>query len=247
MKKLTKKDLLAAGVHIGHPAGKWNPGMREYIFCEKNGTHIINLEKTVICLDLASDEIRRAIKQKKKILVVGTKSQAKEAASAFSERLGMPCVTQKWTGGMMTNFATFRKSIAKMDRIDKMVSDGTFDNLSKRERLQITRQREKLEKNLGGVSGMTRLPQMILIIDANREHVAVAEAKKLGVPIIALVDTNSDPAGIDFPIPANDDSPSSIRAVLEYILNSLEEEETAKELQAEESTQNNDAIAVAVD
>ncbi len=147
----------------------------------------------------------------------------------------------------MTNFATFRKSIAKMDRIDKMVSDGTFDNLSKRERLQITRQREKLEKNLGGVSGMTRLPQMILIIDANREHVAVAEAKKLGVPIIALVDTNSDPAGIDFPIPANDDSPSSIRAVLEYILNSLEEEETAKELHAEESTQNNDAIAVAVD
>ncbi|MCA1752802.1 MAG: 30S ribosomal protein S2, partial [Flavobacteriales bacterium] len=200
------KELLDAGVHFGHLKRKWNPNMAPYIFGEKKGIHIIDLNKTVHKLDEACNAAKQIARSGKKILFVATKKQAKLIVDEKIKPTGMPYVTERWSGGMLTNFATVRKAVRKMSMIDKMFEDGTMDNLSKRERLQVSRQRAKLEKNLGSIADLTRIPSAIFIVDINRENIALLEAKKLNIPTFAMVDTNSDPTKVDFPIPANDDA-----------------------------------------
>ena len=215
--------MLQAGVHFGHLKRKWNPHMAPYIFAEKKGIHIIDLHKTVVKLDEAAAAMKQIAKSGKKILFVATKKQAKDAVAQRVQAVGMPYVTERWSGGMLTNFATIRKAVRKMSQIDKMEQDGTLATMSKRERLQVSRQRAKLEKNLGSISDLSRIPAAIFIVDVLKEHIALAEAKKLGIPVFAMVDTNSDPRPVDFPIPANDDASSSIVAILDTVVTAVAE------------------------
>ncbi|MDQ3191972.1 MAG: 30S ribosomal protein S2 [Bacteroidota bacterium] len=223
MSRVTYKELLESGVHFGHLKRKWNPNMAPYIFMEKNGIHIIDLNKTIAKIDEAANALKQIAKSGKKILFVATKKQAKDIVADKAKNLNMPYVTERWPGGMLTNFATIRKAIKKMSSIDRMAVDGTFENISKKERLQITRQREKLETNLGSITDLTRLPAAIFIVDINKEHIAVAEAKKLNIPTFGIVDTNSDPRVVDFAIPGNDDSSQSVNLVLSIISKAIEE------------------------
>ncbi len=215
MSKVTFEQLLEAGVHFGHLKRKWNPNMAPYIFMEKNGIHILDLHKTVVKLDEACNALKQIAKSGRKILFVATKKQAKDIVAEKVSKINMPYVTERWPGGMLTNFPTIRKAVKKMSTIDKMATDGTFDNLSKRERLQISRKRAKLEKNLGSITDLTRLPAALFIIDVSKEHIAVREAKRLSIPLFGMVDTNSDPKNIDFPIPSNDDASNSIALILD--------------------------------
>jgi small subunit ribosomal protein S2 len=223
MPKTNFKELLDAGVHFGHLKRKWNPAMAPYIFMERNGIHIIDLEKTIVKLDEAASAIKHIARSGKKVLFVATKKQAKEIVAEKVKKVNMPYVTERWPGGMLTNFPTIRKAVKKMGSIDKMATDGTFTNLSKRERLQVTRQRAKLEKTLGSIVDLTRLPSALFVVDVCKEHIAVREAKRLGIPVFAMVDTNSDPSDIDFPIPANDDASKSISLIVEILCQSIEE------------------------
>ncbi len=217
MAKVEFKELLDAGVHFGHLRRKWNPKMAPYIFMERNGIHIIDLHKTVVKLDEASAALAQIAKSGKKIMFVATKKQAKDVVAERAASINMPFVTERWPGGMLTNFVTIRKAVRKMAAIDKMGEDGTLAVLSKRERLQIARQRAKLEKNLGSIADLTRLPAAIFVVDILKEHIAVAEAKKLGIPTFAIVDTNSNPNMVDFAIPANDDATKSIDKIMELV------------------------------
>jgi small subunit ribosomal protein S2 len=223
MPRTNFKELLDAGVHFGHLKRKWNPAMAPYIFMERNGIHIIDLEKTVTRIDEAASAMKHIAKSGKKILFVATKKQAKEIVAEKVKSVNMPYVTERWPGGMLTNFPTIRKAVKKMSSIDKMATDGTFMNLSKRERLQVTRQRAKLEKTLGSIIDLTRLPSALFIVDVSKEHIAVREAKRLGIPVFAMVDTNSDPSDIEFPIPANDDASKSISLIIGILCQAIEE------------------------
>jgi small subunit ribosomal protein S2 len=223
MPETSFNELLDAGVHFGHLKRKWNPAMAPYIFMEKNGIHIIDLNKTEAKLKEASAAMKQIAKSGRKILFVATKKQAKDIVSEKVKAINMPYVTERWPGGMLTNFPTIRKAVKKMSSIDKMATDGTFDNLSKRERLQITRQRLKLEKNLGSISDLTRLPAAMFIVDVHKEYIAVREANRLNIPVFAMVDTNSDPKNIDFPIPANDDASKSISLIINYVTEAMAE------------------------
>lgn len=216
-------QLLEAGSHFGHLKRKWNPAMAPYIFMERNGIHIIDLHKTVAKIDEATAALKQIAKSGRKVLFVATKKQAKQVLADKATSIGMPYVTERWPGGMLTNFPTIRKAVKKMTTIDKMTKDGTFDQLSKREKLQITRQRAKLEKNLGSIADLNRLPSALFVIDVMKEHIAVAEANRLGIPIFAIVDTNSNPNNIDFVIPANDDATKSIEIILEAVCQSIKE------------------------
>ena len=215
--------LLEAGCHFGHLRRKWNPAMAPYIFMERNGIHIIDLHKTVVKIDEAADALKQIAKSGKKILFVATKKQAKSIVAEKATGINMPYVIERWPGGMLTNFPTIRKAVKKMSNIDKLMSDGTFANLSKRELLQITRQRAKLEKNLGSIADLTRLPSALFVIDVMKENIAVKEAKRLGIPVFGIVDTNSDPNDIDFVIPANDDAKDSIDVILTACCNAIAE------------------------
>jgi len=216
-------ELLDAGVHFGHLKRKWNPNMAPYIFMEKNGIHIIDLEKTLVKLEEAANAAKQIAKSGRKILFVATKKQAKEIVAERVKKINMPYVTERWPGGMLTNFPTIRKAVKKMASIDKMATDGTFSNMSKRERLQITRQRAKLEKNLGSIADLVRLPAALFVIDVLKENIAVREANRLNIPVFAMVDTNSDPDDIQFPIPANDDASKSIALIVEYMTSAIQE------------------------
>ena len=233
MSKNQVKELVEAGVHFGHLTRKWNPNMSPYIYMERNGIHIINLYKTVAKLDEASQALKKIAASGRKILFVATKKQAKDIVSESSKKVNMPYITERWPGGMLTNFVTIRKAVKKMSSIDRMKQDGTFNSLSKKEKLQIGRLRDKLEKNLGSISNMTRLPGAIFIVDILREKIAVKEAQKLNIPIFAMVDTNCDPRGIDYVIPSNDDASKSISKILEHVSaavsEGLEERNSSKE------------------
>jgi small subunit ribosomal protein S2 len=223
MPRTNFEELLDAGVHFGHLKRKWNPAMAPYIFMERNGIHIIDLEKTVIKLDEAASAMKHIARSGKKILFVATKKQAKEIVAEKVKQVNMPYVVERWPGGMLTNFPTIRKAVKKMGSIDKMATDGTFSNLSKRERLQVTRQRAKLEKTLGSIVDLTRLPSALFVVDVCKEHIAVREARRLGIPVFAMVDTNSDPSDIEFPIPANDDASKSISLIVGILCQAIEE------------------------
>src|SRR5690554_2044443 len=217
-KKAEVKELLDAGVHFGHLTRKWNPNMAPYIYMERNGIHIINLYKTSAKLEEASEALKKIAASGRKILFIATKKQAKDIVAEKAKAANMPYITERWPGGMLTNFVTIRKAIKKMNSIDRMKKDGTFETLSKKERLQVDRQRAKLEKNLGSIADMTRIPSAIFIVDTVREQIAVAEAQKLGIPIFAMVDTNTDPREVDFPIPANDDASKSVDTILTHVV-----------------------------
>jgi small subunit ribosomal protein S2 len=223
MSKVTTEQLLEAGVHFGHLKRKWNPAMAPYIFMEKNGIHIIDLNKTVAKIDEAGLALKQVVKSGRKVLLVSTKKQTKEIVAAAAKQLGMPYVTERWPGGMLTNFATIRKAVRKMGQIDKMATDGTFDNISKKEKLTISREREKLEKNLGSITDLSRLPAALFIVDISKEHIAVAEAKRLGIPTYGIVDTNSNPNEVDFAIPGNDDASKSVQVILNALVSYMEE------------------------
>lgn len=221
MTRTNFKELLNAGVHFGHLKKKYNPAMAPYVFMQKNGIHIIDLNKTVAMLEDAAAAMKQIVKSGKKILFVSTKKQAKSIVESTAKELNMPYITQRWPGGLLTNFATIRKSIKKMQTIDKMKEDGTFDTLSKRERLQIDRQRSKLELNLGSIVKMTRMPAAVFVVDTNKEKIAVSEANHLGIRTFAMTDTNTDPRLIDFPIPANDDAAKSIECIMTVIKDAI--------------------------
>ncbi len=223
MEKLKYKDLLEAGVHFGHLTRKWDPRMAPYIFMERNSIHIIDLNKTLIALEEAVQAAKTIVRSGRKIMFVATKKQAKEIVAEEARRLRMPYVTERWLGGMLTNFATIRKSLKKMASIDKLMKDEAYENLAKRERLMIQREKQKLEKVLGGIADLSRLPAALFIVDIKREHIAVREAQKLNIPIIAMVDTNSNPELVDYPIPANDDAWKSISLITTYIGKAIEE------------------------
>ncbi len=216
-------QLLEAGVHFGHLKRKWNPAMAPYIFMERNGIHIIDLYKTVAKVDEAAAALKQIAKSGKKVLFVATKKQAKQVVADKAAAVNMPYVIERWPGGMLTNFPTIRKAVKKMTTIDKMTKDGTFDNLSKREKLQVTRQRAKLEKTLGSIADLTRLPSALFVVDVMKEHIAVREANRLGIPVFAMVDTNSDPSNVDFVIPANDDATKSIEVILGAVCGAIAE------------------------
>ena len=223
MSRTNFDQLLQAGCHFGHLRRKWNPAMAPYIFMERNGIHIIDLNKTVAKIDEACDAIKAIAKSGKKILFVATKKQAKDIVAEKATSVNMPYVIERWPGGMHTNFTTIRKAVKKMTNIDRLMNDGTFSNLSKRELLQITRQRAKLEKNLGSIADLTRLPSALFVVDVMKEHIAVKEAKRLGIPVFAIVDTNSDPRDIDYVIPANDDAKDSVEVILDAICGAIAE------------------------
>ncbi len=223
MEKLTYKNLLEAGVHFGHLSRKWDPRMAPFIFMEKNGIHIIDLHKTLVCLDEATNAVKAIVRSGRKVLFVATKKQAKSIVEEEAKRLKMPYVTERWLGGMLTNFTTIRKSLKKLAAIDKQMKDESYLNLAKRERLMITREKEKLQKLLGGIAELTRLPTAIFVVDVKKEHIAVMEAQKLNIPIFAMVDTNSDPNEVDFPIPSNDDAFKSIEIIVRYFSGIIEE------------------------
>ncbi len=238
MADITQKELLDAGVHFGHLKKKWNPKMLPYIFMERKGIHIIDLNKTKEQMELAAAGMRSIAKSGRKILFVATKKQAKETVANLAREVNMPYVCERWLGGMLTNFSTIRKSIKKMQTIDKMLTDGTFENITKKEKLMLTRQKNKMERVLGGIANLNRLPAALFIVDISHEHIAVAEAQKLGLNIFAMVDTNSDPNQVDFPIPANDDASRSIEIVMKYVVGSikdgLDERQAAKKRQIED-------------
>jgi len=248
MTKIEIQELLDAGVHFGHLTRKWDPNMAPYIYGERNGVHIIDLYKTSAKIEEASDALRKIATSGRKILFVATKKQAKDIIAEKAASVNMPYITERWPGGMLTNFMTIRKAVKKMSVIDRMKVDGSFDALSKREKLQINRQREKLEKNLGSITDMTRLPGAIFVVDVKKEHIAVAEAKKLSIPIFAMVDTNSDPRDIDFVIPSNDDASKSITKVLSYIIDDiaegLSERKAGKEKTGDEKTEDTAEVKV---
>ncbi|RIH66040.1 30S ribosomal protein S2 [Mariniphaga sediminis] len=223
MPKVSFQELLDAGAHFGHLKRKWNPNMEPYIFMEKNGIHIIDLQKTIVKIDEAAAAVKQITKSGRKILFVATKKQAKELVAEQVKSVGMPYVTERWPGGMLTNFPTIRKAVKKMISIDKLAKDPSWDNLSKREKLQITRQRAKLEKVLGSIADLTRLPAALFIVDVMKEKIAVREAQRLGIPVFAIVDTNSNPEGIDFVIPANDDASQSIKLIVGAMVESVRE------------------------
>ena len=223
MAKLEYKDLLDAGVHFGHLTRKWDPRMSPYIFMEKNGIHIIDLNKTLVCLDEASNAIKQIVRSGKKVMFVATKKQAKDLVATEAKRLNMPFVTERWLGGMLTNFATIRKSLKKMSGLDKLMKEEAYKNLAKKERLMVSRQKDKMEDVLGGIADLSRLPAALFIVDIKREHIAIAEAKKLGIPVFALVDTNSNPNEVDFPIPANDDAFKSVSLLVKAFGAAIEE------------------------
>ena len=223
MGKIEVKELLDAGVHFGHLTRKWNPNMAPFIYMERNGIHIINLYKTVAKIEEASEALKKIAASGRKILFVATKKQAKEIVAESASKVNMPYITERWPGGMLTNFVTIRKAVKKMAAIDRMKKDGTFNTLSKKERLQVGRLREKLEKNLGSISDMTRLPGALFVVDIIREHIAIKEAQKLNIPIFAMVDTNSDPREVEYVIPSNDDASKSITKILENITPAIQE------------------------
>ncbi len=223
MSRTSFNELLESGAHFGHLKRKWNPAMAPYIFTEKNGIHIIDLNKTVVKIDEACNALKSITRSGKKILFVATKKQAKDIVAERVKGVGMPYVTERWPGGMLTNFATIRKAVRKMASIDKMATDGTFENLSKKEKLMLSRERAKLEHNLGSIADLTRLPAAIFIVDIVKEHIAVAEAKRLGIPTFAIVDTNADPGKVDHAIPANDDASTSIKLIMEIVCKSIAE------------------------
>ena len=248
MTQLKFDNLLDAGVHFGHLKRKWNPAMAPYIFMERNGIHIIDLYKTIAKADEAAMALKQIAKSGKKILFVATKKQAKEIVGELVRSVNMPYVTERWPGGMLTNFATIRKAVRKMASIDKMKNDDTFTKISKRERLQIIRERAKLEKNLGSIADLTRLPSDIFIVDILKEKIAVAEAKKLNIPTFAIVDTNSNPNEVDYAIPANDDASKSISIILEHMIRAIEEglaeRKVAKDIQDREDEEERDEIII---
>lgn len=241
MPKTDFKELLDAGVHFGHLKRKWNPKMAPYIFMERNGIHIIDLQKTAIKIDEAATAMKQIAKSGRKVLFVATKKQAKDIVADKVKEVNMPYVTERWPGGMLTNFPTIRKAVKKMASIDKMLSEGTFTNLSKREKLQITRQRAKLEKNLGSIADLNRLPAALFVVDVQKEYIAVNEAKKLNIPVFAMVDTCCDPTPIDFVIPANDDASKSISLVVDLMVKAINEGlEERKNEKDKEPTKNED-------
>jgi small subunit ribosomal protein S2 len=240
MHRTNFEQLLDAGVHFGHLKRKWNPNMAPYIFMEKNGIHIIDLHKTVVKIDEAASAMKQIAKSGRKILFVATKKQAKDIVAERVRQINMPYVTERWPGGMLTNFPTIRKAVKKMASIDKMSTDGTFTTLSKRERLQITRQRTKLEKNLGSISDLTRLPAAVFVVDVGKEYIAVREAKRLSIPVFAMVDTNSDPNLVDFPIPANDDASKSISLVVNVLCEAIAEGLSERKLEREKEVVSKD-------
>ena len=221
MARTNFEQLLEAGAHFGHQTRKWNPHMAPYLFGEKKGIHIIDIHKSIIKIDEAAAAMKQIAKSGKKILFVSTKKQGQEIVSTHAKAIGMPYVTERWSGGMLTNFATVRKAVRKLNSLEKMEKDGTFEKISKRERLSKSRQREKLNKTIGSISDLNRLPAALFIVDIHKEHIAVAEAKKLGIPTFAIVDTNCDPSLIDIPIPGNDDSIKSIQLILSIISNGI--------------------------
>ena len=223
MSKIEYKDLLDAGVHFGHLTRKWDPRMAPYIFMEKNGIHIIDLNKTLACLEEASNAIKQIVRSGKKIMFVATKKQAKDLVAAEAQRLNMPFVTERWLGGMLTNFATIRKSLKKMSSLEKLMKEDGYKNLAKKERLMVSRQKEKMETILGGIADLSRLPAALFVVDIKREHIAIAEAQKLGIPVFALVDTNSNPNEVEFPIPANDDAFKSVSLLVHAFGAAIEE------------------------
>jgi small subunit ribosomal protein S2 len=223
MSRTSFNELLESGAHFGHLKRKWNPAMAPYIFTEKNGIHIIDLNKTVVKIEEACNALRTITRSGKKVLFVATKKQAKDIVAERVKAVGMPYVTERWPGGMLTNFATIRKAVRKMGSIDKMATDGTFDNLSKKEKLMLSRERAKLEHNLGSIADLTRLPSAIFIVDIVKEHIAVAEAKRLGIPTFAIVDTNADPNKVDHAIPANDDASTSIKLIMDIVCKAIAE------------------------
>lgn len=255
MINVSQDELLNAGVHFGHLKRKWNPKMAPYIFMERNGIHIIDLNKTHAKLEEAAAAVKQIAKSGKKILFVATKKQAKEIVGTAAKSVNMPYITERWPGGMLTNFATQRKSVKKMTSLDKMMTDGTFDIISKKERLTVTRQKAKMEKLLGSIADLNRLPAALFIIDIVKEHIAVDEAIKLGIPTLAICDTNSDPSVIDFPIPANDDATKSIELIMNVMVKAIEEgmserkmdkeSEREKEVAAEEEAEGSPRMAMA--
>tara|TARA_B100001057_G_scaffold463914_1_gene518567 strand:+ start:4735 stop:5622 length:888 start_codon:yes stop_codon:yes gene_type:complete len=241
MAQTNVKDLLSAGVHFGHLTRKWNPNMAPYIYMERNGIHIISLYKTVAKIAEASEALKKIAASGRKILFVATKKQAKDIVAESAKKVKMPYITERWPGGMLTNFVTIRKAVKKMAAIDRMKKDGTFETLSKKEKLQVDRLRAKLEKNLGSINDMTRLPGALFVVDIKREHIAIKEAQKLKIPIFAMVDTNSDPREVDFVIPANDDATKSIDKIMSLMLDAvqegLQERRNEKELQEQAETE----------
>jgi len=242
MSRVSFEDLLDAGVHFGHLKRKWNPNMAPYIFMERNGIHIIDLYKTQAKVDEAANAVKQIAKSGKKILFVATKKQAKEIVAEEVKRANMPYVTERWPGGMLTNFVTIRKAVRKMTSIDKMMSTSTYKTLSKRERLQITRERAKLEKTLGSISELNRLPSALFIVDILKEKIAVAEAKKLNIPTFAIVDTNSNPNEVDFPIPANDDASKSIALIVRTMVDAIIEGNTERKLERDKRQAEEDVM-----
>ncbi len=237
MARTNYNELLEAGVHFGHLKRKWNPNMAPYIFMERNGIHIIDLNKTIAKVDEAAAAMKQIAKSGKKILFVATKKQAKDVVAEQIKKINMPYVTERWPGGMLTNFATIRKAVKKMAAIDKMETDGTFDNISKKERLQITREKAKLEKQFGSIVDLSRLPAAIFIVDIMKEHIAVAEAQKLNIPTFAIVDTNSNPNEVDFPIPANDDASKSISIIVKTMVEAIQEGLTERKLEKDKAVE----------
>jgi len=235
MEKISFDQLLDAGVHFGHLKRKWNPSMAPYIFMEKNGIHIIDLYKTQALLEDAAHAMKQIVKSGKRVLFVATKKQAKDIVAEKVGKTNMPYVTERWPGGMLTNFVTIRKAVKKMSIIDKLASTPQYSNLSKREKLQITRERAKLEKNFGSIADLTKLPSAIFVVDINKEHIAISEAKKLNIPTFAIVDTNTDPNLIDFPIPGNDDASKSISVIVEYLTQSITEGLTERKMEREKA------------
>jgi len=232
------EELLEAGCHFGHLTRKWNPKMAPYIFMERNGIHIIDLNKTAVMLDKASDALKQIAKSGRKILFVATKKQAKDIVAENVSSVNMPYITERWAGGMLTNFPTVRKAVKKMNSIDKMENDGTLNHLSKRERLQISRQRAKLDKNLGSIADLTRLPAALFVVDVMKEYIAVKEANRLGIPVFAMVDTNSTPEGVDFVIPCNDDAANSITLIMNKVCGSIKEGLTERKAEKDKDAAN---------
>jgi small subunit ribosomal protein S2 len=245
MARTTYDELLDAGVHFGHLTRKWDPKMSQYIFMERNGIHIIDLNKTLSKVEEAAAAIKQIVKSGLKVLFVATKKQAKDIVAEYAKNVNMPFITERWLGGMLTNFATVRKSIKKMSNIDKLTKDGTYTNLSKKERLMIQRERIKLETLLGGIADLNRLPAALFLIDVKKEHIAVSEALKLNIPTFAMVDTNSDPSNIDFPIPANDDATKSISLITGIMIKAIEEGLEERKREKDDEAEKEAAVAKA--
>ena len=249
MAQTTVKDLLNAGVHFGHLTRKWNPNMAPYIYMERNGIHIISLYKTLAKIEEASEALKKIAASGRKILFVATKKQAKDIVSKSAAKVNMPYITERWPGGMLTNFVTIRKAVKKMAAIDRMKKDGTFETLSKKEKLQVSRLRAKLEKNLGSITEMTRLPGALFVVDIKREHIAIREAQKLKIPIFAMVDTNSDPRQVEYVIPSNDDATKSIDKIMTLVTDALAEglQERKKDKEVQQGSEEQVALESAVE